>query len=310
MKKIVKKNYKLIVGIIVGLMISSIGVYAVNTLAGNEVSYNNETSGLTSNTVQGAIDELYNKADAQKKKMPKPGNTNIVSVYYYNQEKGSDDFCVTGDEDTCKVNTCYLNKAKDSCEPGTIIEYNVKDGEKVRFHVVHDDGETMTLQSQKNTIFQTAWYTSNDTTKGPENILSKIETETESWVNVKQLAYSIGDDSTTLEYSGCANANLDCNSRIYELIKNDVRVRMITIQELVKLGCTEKGATCPIWVYNYLSSSQSSGGTVNDQHGYGYWTMSGYNNYRAWYMSASNIIYHSDPADSSQGARAVVEINK
>ena len=51
--KIIKKNIKLIIGIILGLIISGISVYAV-TVSSSDVTYNNTN-------VQSAINDLYNK---------------------------------------------------------------------------------------------------------------------------------------------------------------------------------------------------------------------------------------------------------
>ena len=57
MKKYIKTN---IIGFVIGgLIISGVAVYAAVTFPSNEVIYDNGTSGLESNNVQGAIDELY-----------------------------------------------------------------------------------------------------------------------------------------------------------------------------------------------------------------------------------------------------------
>lgn len=63
--KIVKNNIKLIIGIIIGVVISSISVYAL-TIASKDVSYDNINSGSESANVQGAIDELYEKVGSGK----------------------------------------------------------------------------------------------------------------------------------------------------------------------------------------------------------------------------------------------------
>lgn len=58
-KTILKSNLKLIIGIVTGITVIS-GVYAATILfAGDSVSYDNTTSGLTSTNVQDALDELY-----------------------------------------------------------------------------------------------------------------------------------------------------------------------------------------------------------------------------------------------------------
>ena len=57
-----KKHYKFIVGIIVGLILSSVIGYAKTVLTSNEVVYDNTNSKLSSTNVKDAIDELNEKA--------------------------------------------------------------------------------------------------------------------------------------------------------------------------------------------------------------------------------------------------------
>ena len=60
MKKLIKKNYKFILGMIIGLIWSSGIAYAATILFdSDEVSYDNTTSGLSATNVQSALDELY-----------------------------------------------------------------------------------------------------------------------------------------------------------------------------------------------------------------------------------------------------------
>ena len=229
MKKVVKKHYKIIMGVIIGLIISVPVVYAAQTvLTGNEVSYNTGTSGGSSNTVQGAIDELYDKVN--KSKVPKAVNQNIINVYYYDQKKDSDNFCVTGYEKTCKYDTCYLNETKDSCPSGTIIEYKVNDESEnniVRFHVVHDDGNTMTLQSQRTIKYNVHYDLNSDIKTNINNILNIVEGETSGWSNVNNFDYSIGEETSTLGYSGCGYDNDNvCKSNTYSLSKQSTKFRM------------------------------------------------------------------------------------
>ncbi len=60
MKKIIK-NKQLLIGLVVGLLLCATGVYAATVNLSSNVSYSNTTSHLTSNNVQGALDELFNK---------------------------------------------------------------------------------------------------------------------------------------------------------------------------------------------------------------------------------------------------------
>ena len=58
MKKILKNNYKIIIGLILGIVISTTSVYALN-ISSSSVEYDNSSSNLTSNNVKDAIDEVY-----------------------------------------------------------------------------------------------------------------------------------------------------------------------------------------------------------------------------------------------------------
>ena len=57
MKNLIKTNYKLFLGIFIGIIISGVTVYAINA---NEISYNG-------NTLDTTLDELYTKASTYKK---------------------------------------------------------------------------------------------------------------------------------------------------------------------------------------------------------------------------------------------------
>lgn len=61
MKTILKRNYKLILGVIIGTVISVIAVYAETLLSSSNIAYNNSSSGLKSTDMNGAINELYDK---------------------------------------------------------------------------------------------------------------------------------------------------------------------------------------------------------------------------------------------------------
>ena len=65
--KLLKNNKKLILGIIVGLVISIVTGVAAYTLYADSIAYNNTTSGLTSTNLAGAIDELYTKCTKDEK---------------------------------------------------------------------------------------------------------------------------------------------------------------------------------------------------------------------------------------------------
>lgn len=61
-KKIIKNNVKVLVGIIIGTMVTGTGVYAATVINASDVSFKNASSEMTSTNVQGAIEELNTKA--------------------------------------------------------------------------------------------------------------------------------------------------------------------------------------------------------------------------------------------------------
>ena len=62
MKKIGKFFMKNMIGILIGVLLSSVTVYAANYLyASSDVSYSNTASELSATNVQDALDELYQK---------------------------------------------------------------------------------------------------------------------------------------------------------------------------------------------------------------------------------------------------------
>ena len=64
MKKKKSYNYKILVGLVIGIFLSVTGVYAATTYVGNgvDLTYDNSKSGLSSTNVQDALDELYGKS--------------------------------------------------------------------------------------------------------------------------------------------------------------------------------------------------------------------------------------------------------
>ena len=81
MKKILK-NKKFLLGFILGAFIfGTTGVLAVTYYASKDVTYDNTESGMTSENVQDAIDELYNKA------FPPTGTDTIIDLVSSNPDE-------------------------------------------------------------------------------------------------------------------------------------------------------------------------------------------------------------------------------
>lgn len=324
--KYLKKNYKLFIGMIIGgVVFGGIGVYAATVISAYSISYiDNDDLGATN--VQDAIDKLNEKIDIRKR-------GNFISAYKYNEST-----CVTGEEDTCVKTDCYKEKTVGSCSAGTIIKYKVNDTDIVTFHVMFDNGSTLTMQSQKNTLNNTQWISKEDyatkntdgtscsydscNDEGPMTVLMALERVTNSWSNVNDQTYTVG---TTIfksnAFSGCSSYNL-CTKNVYTLPSRIVKARMITAQEATSLGCTDNSKSCPNWMYNYLYNSINYGGTVSDdskdvsteKYNNGYWTMSadssnaGY----SWYIVYRGNMQSNNTSISNNyvGARAVIVISK
>ncbi len=184
MNKFINKNYKYLIPFILVITITGIVTHAEEiVISSKSVGYTN--SNLDVDNVSDAIDKLY-----EKTKLSKQGN--FIEAYKYNEST-----CVTGEEDTCVRSTCYKDTTKGACNAGNIIKYKVRDSEVVTFHVMYNDASTITMQAQKNTVYNTAWITALDysgsTTykndKGPLTILTALESATAGWSNVNDITY-------------------------------------------------------------------------------------------------------------------------
>ncbi len=107
MKKIVKKHYKFIIGLIIGIIIPpTIACASQSILSGSDISYNTGTSHGSKNNIQGAIDELYEKADSCSKTLE--GTNNKCQVISGTGKE-------VGDEVQCGTENFYIieNNAKE-----------------------------------------------------------------------------------------------------------------------------------------------------------------------------------------------------
>lgn len=242
--------------------------------------------------------------------------SSIVEAYTYNHLDEASNYCITGRESTCKETRCYESREPGSCPSGTIIKYKVNDTDIVTFHVMFDEGKTMTMQSQKNTISKTAWYADGrDNSKGPLTVLSVLENATRGWTNVENQTYTMGTTVfKTNKYTGCDEYD-SCTTNTYTWELRKAKARMITLQETTLLGCTDSYNSCPMWLHLHDGD-------------YGYWTMSPYSSssLTAWYVSydqgsvqgddqvwdpINHVSEHSNSTTSlNYDARAVVVVDK
>lgn len=272
---------------------------------------------------------------------PLDGNVNLIRAYTYNQEKDAqgqpvENFCVTGEEPGCLINRCY--DEGNSCPVGTIIRYRVNDDDIRYFHVMKEDGNTLTMQQREATTYASKWLEnpadSSFFNEGPLTILEALDSITNNWKYVNDQVFKMGetmfndnpytgykyDAFSTFEENGYEFNNQSVDSNAYTMDEKTKKARMITAQEAIDFGCkypahtiNETPPSCPIWMYNYTVNAINRGGTVESIY-YGYWTM----NLKNMYSYAANepicianfghINYEF--ARTSLPARAVVEVNK
>jgi len=265
---------------------------------------NNSSSSVTINLgVQGGLSNQPLSLPSNGHMIPQTikENKNISNIWKYDQTSGSSTFCVPFIE---------------TYEPGTIIKYKVNPTTEKYFHVISDDGDTLTLQQRENTVAEVMWYAeSKDSRKGPITVLPMLEETTKDWVNVLDQTYTLG---TTVfkdnAFTGCKKDDTtyvySCTTNTYTLGERTAKARMLSMQEALSLGCNSSFQSCPVWMYNYLSSSTNYGGTVNEGKGYAYWLMNAY--YPYTYACHLNYLgtLSGSATTVTQGARAVVKIKK
>lgn len=240
----------------------------------------------------------------------------IASAYTYSTDASNGNYCITGKESTCQKTTCYQNKAEGSCPSGTIINYKVNDLEEVPFHVMFDEGDTLTMQSQQTIVDNIKWNDQNDSSEGPVVALTKLEEATAKWTNVNDQTYTMG---TTVfkdnAYTGCGNYGdpITCSSNIYVLPERTSKVRMITVQEALIFGClSDQSMSCPVWMYNYMGGTSFKGEGSYEGASYNYFTMNGFspNPTNAFTIANNGKLVRSYLKYEHAGVRAVVNVSK
>jgi hypothetical protein len=234
-------------------------------------------------------------------------NKNILAIYDYNDTVSSvnDGYCVTGEESTCKEATCLSNIINNGwfikdCKAGTIIKYQVNDNDIYYFNVLHDDGDTMTLQSVKDTTIKTKW--GDSLAIGPITALTAITEATKDWINVNDLTYTAGE-TTFLKYPNrsinenpytyCESGYCTTNSFILNsYLTTNVKARIISYQELEDLS----SGMYPTFI-KYDDSA-------------GLWTLNNYANNGAVIIDVINKSFSYAYISSNFSSRAVVEIYK
>ena len=115
----------------------------------------------------------------------------------------------TGSEDTCQPTTCLVSG---TCPAGTAISYKVNDTTTQDFHVLHDDGNTLTVISAIELGEKVKFDDSGNSINGPRTANASLTKATMNW---------------------------------------NQAARMITRTEAESVGCIYSVTnSCPPWLYN------------------------------------------------------------
>ena len=181
-----------------------------------------ETKGVGTTTITATASNGKSASASIKVEVDNP---NIVGAYTYNETT-----CPTGREDTCQPTTCLVSG---SCPAGTAISYKVNDTTTQDFHVLKDNGSTLTLITKDN-VTASRWSTTDQNNTNADAAREALAIATNGW---------------------------------------NQAARMITKEEAESVGCTETSNSCPIWIASssywtstphssYLYSSWFVGGST------------------------------------------------
>lgn len=185
---------------------------------------------------------------------------------------------------TLKIGEFFVSNISNECakinnmctdsqiKSGISMDVSVSKDETYTFNVIKDDGDNLTLIM--NDVFEDSITWNND----PSNILDYLDAKTNGWDNVLDITYTLNGTNSS-NFTGCTNYNT-CTENIYTLSTKNSKSRLITIQELVNLGCTNTSNSCPSWLISGLSESSNKNG---------FWTSTANNN-QAWIVTADSNV--------------------
>ena len=274
-------NYKIILGLVIGIILSAGGVYAATTYIGNgvDLTYDNSKSGLSSTNVQDALDELYGKSCPDGYVCLKKKNTLALGDYVSmtpTKSSYTTDTSKTGYTRTQTINPQELNLWR-------VIKLN-DDGtvEMISEHVSSTDiyfkGQTgyQNLVGYLNVL--ASQYENSTYTKGSRyfgyNGQTEYITDTSKFTNPAPWTSSTG--SSTVESQGGGDT-------LYTTDYNLINTVLGT-----KVAAKPGGSSASYWIasrYYYYSSSSSyywigryvrTSGFLYESRLY-YWSSSGFN---------------------------------
>lgn len=273
MKKEKSYNSKILVGIILGIFLSLVGVKAAsNTEKGTNLLYNNSNSGLVSTNVQDAIDEVYNNSVCPSGYVCVKKKTTLALGDYVSMTPTKSSYTTdkskTGYSSTQTINPQELNlwRVISINDDGTVEMIS----EHVSSVAIYFSGQTgyQNLVGYLNVLasqYENSTYTTGSRHFG-YNGQTEYITDTSKFINPAPWTCDTGDSGcNTIESQGGGDT---LYQKDYDLINNVLGTRVAT-----KPGSSSGS---PYWMtsryYGYSSSTSYiwSGRDVNASVSYSY----------------------------------------
>ncbi len=276
-------NKKIIAGIIIGLVLGSVSVYAGTKFYASDVSVNAPTgSGLGSNaTLQNALDDLYSKLSY------KDG-----TAIYYNPNTGKK---CTSSEAVSKTGT----------KSGCMKWYIFGDG------IGH---ETVNMILDHNTTARVYWSKTTDEVTMTE-ARTVLENDTKGWVNIARFIspFEVATITGNTNFSGLYSQRFYLDSNSQNKTANSKGASKYAWLYDYTYNCTSSGCnTEDNNVYKTYSDNSISG------YNYGYWTNARVEDVRglswavgyAGYLWGDGVDSTATTGHSDRGIRPVITVSK
>ena len=290
MKKIKYYVRKNLISFVIGLILfGSLGAYAIVTFQSKDVSYENKSSGLSSNNVQGAIDELYEECT----KVPAPGDTILDSV----------DVVTSGDglyEDTYEEGR-YFYKGKN------VNNYITFNNEMWRIVSIEAD---KTIKIMRNAVLSDiAWDSSNSNNwKRPADLNTYLNgsylTETLNATAQSQIVpkdWSIG----AINYD---ESNMSTQINKEKATTWNGKVALVTVSEYIRSNSNQSSCgTFALNENNYSSCKNTTWMYINDY----WWTLSprASNSDTVFYVGSSGDVFSDRAFNTVYAVRPAVYLS-
>ena len=273
-------NKKMMLSFVLGgLIFSCITVYAAYKYQASEVGYTPSNSNFKVDNVEDAIEELYNN-----------GYYKVGTAIYYNPVSNTK--CSES-----QVTTNYTENGNNG------IPTEIKTG-CMKWYVIHDDGDKVSVILDHNTTAVKSWKTNGSNVIYAE---SDIKADIDALVTVSKWVVE-PRLITVIEINTITDkTNFDSTNPYFYYYFNDSS----NSQELKKIS---KGSSKYAWLYDYTSGCEEYGCNVEDSSNTGYWTNDPItsNSAKVWGVGSRGMLGDPYAANtySSIGVRPVITISK